>query len=206
MTEAIDIKLNTREFTRHLTHAARRQVPYATAMALTQTAKDAQDETKRKMTGTMRLKSNWAKSGLRITPARKNDGMWRMFAAVGHRDWYMAQQLGRMTVVRKSKEAEYQYIPRGVKRSKTGRITKAMTPARLLKKRNVFMVKTGSERAAIYQKKGQKLILMYSAVKHQTVSPAMSLQDTVAKTAQKTFPRNWVRSMSKAMRTSRAGR
>lgn len=200
----VSIELDHRRHSRFLKRLARKQLPFATARALTWTAKDAQKHVQQAMTGAMQLRSAYVRRGLRITAARKSDGMHRMQSEVGHLDWFMAQQLSHHKHVRRAKAAEYQYIPRQVRRTKTGRIPKNMKPAQVLKKPNVFMVETGKDRAAIYQKtRPGHLKLLYSAVKSQTIEPALSLEDEVNDVAGRRLQRNWTRSMSLAVRNAK---
>jgi len=201
--EIFDIKLDTRKHTRWLDDIAQRQIPFAVAKTLTMTAKDAQGEIGTEMTGVMALRSNYVKAGLKITPARKKDGLHRMTSEVGHKDWYMAQQMGRTSTVRKSRNSEYQFIPRGVRRTKTGKITKSFRPSQVFKKKNVYFTQTGKDRGYVFQRKAGRSILLYSAIKQQTVKPKMDLQRTANLTAAKRLDRNFVKSMRQAMRSAR---
>ncbi|MEH6630178.1 MAG: hypothetical protein V7776_05105 [Halopseudomonas aestusnigri] len=182
-------------------------MPFAMAQALTHTAQDAQKNTAKAMTGAMAIKSRYmtSKSQLSIAKARKADGLHRMSATVGHKNWSMAEQMGEKTTIRRPNTAKFLYKPIGVKKTKTGKIPRAMHPSRIFKKKNVFLSKT-SKSEGIYQHYGPKQAkrrLLYIRIKSQTVRPAMSFNDTVKKTAAKRLNKNFGRSLGRAMRSAR---
>lgn len=197
-----DIKLDTRKHTRWLDDIAHRQLPFAVAKTLTLTAKDAQGDIGTEMTGVMSLKSNYPKAGLKINPARKKDGLHRMTSEIGHKDWYMAQQMSSTTTVRKSRNADYQYIPRAVRKTKTGKISKANRPSNIFKK-NVFFSKNGRDGGSIFQGKAGRSILLYSAIKQQTIKPKMDMHRTANLTASRRLDKNFINSMRIARRSAR---
>lgn len=207
MKQFIDIKFNTDRLERSFDQLRRKQMPFAMAQALTHTAQDAQQDTAKAMTGAMALKSNYLtrKSQLSITKAKKNDGLHRMSATIGHKNWSMAEQMGEKSITRRPATSKYLYKPIGVKKTKTGRIPRAMHPSRIFKKKNVFLSKTNNSEG-IYQHYGPKQTkrrLLYVRIKSQTIRPAMSFHDTVRKTASKRLNKNFGRSMGRAIRSAR---
>ncbi|WP_299377497.1 hypothetical protein [uncultured Kiloniella sp.] len=203
----MDIEFKTSKLERSFDHLRRKQMPFAMAQALTHTAQDAQTDTAKAMTGAMALKTSYLtrKGQLSITKARKSDGLHRMAATVGHKNWSMAEQMGEKTTIRRPNTSKYLYKPIGVKKTKTGKIPRALHPSRVFKKKNVFLSKTGNSEG-IYQHYGPKRSkrrLLYIRIKSQTIRPAMSFNDGVKKTASRRLNKNFGRSMSRALRTAK---
>ncbi|MEP3245120.1 MAG: hypothetical protein ABJN40_13240 [Sneathiella sp.] len=204
MTEKLfDIELDTHKHTRWLSSIAREQLPFAVARTLTMTAKDAQGTLKDEMSEKMTIRTGWVKAGLKITPARKKDGLHRMTSIVGHIDWYMAQQMGKQSKVRSARKNDYQFIPRAIRRTKTGKISKANRPGRILRKKNVFFQKRSKGYGAIVQKRRNRLVTLYSATKKQTIKPKMDLHQTSGQMATRRMNKNFVVAMRGAMRSAR---
>ena len=204
--DLITMRTNSAEFTRWMNGVAREQVPFATAQALTMTAKDAQVDLRNKAAEDLTLRNAHTKRGIRIQRANKRDGLYRMNAQVGSIDWYFADQADEGESTRKPQQARYRYIPVKARKNKARRIPKRMTPAALASAKNVFWQDQDDGTALVYRRKGRggsKLELLYVAVPIQKVKPAFSLADTVRGTAQRKMRRNFIRSMQKAIRTAR---
>ena len=203
MTQTFDIKLDMAKHIKHLDWIAKTQIPFAVARALTITAKDAKEAIGKEMTGAMTLRSNYVKAGLHVTAARKKDGLNRMTSVVGHKDWYMAQQMGKRTVERKSRNSKYQFIPRGVRRTKTGKISKNNRPSNIFKRKSVFFHETGNGRGYIFERRGGRSKLLYSAIPKQTIKPKMDFEKEAQQTAGKRLNINFIHSMRIARRSAR---
>ncbi|MCP3916157.1 MAG: hypothetical protein GY711_11425 [bacterium] len=108
----------------------RKQVPFATALALTRTAQDAQAAAKRRMQKVFTLRSKWAEGGVRIRRAEKRD--WpNTRAVVGHLDaMFVLHETGG---IRRPRSGHRFAIPtRAVRRTKTGKISKARRPSHVI--------------------------------------------------------------------------
>lgn len=93
MPDPISISVDLRRFNAWTSAAIARQVPYATARALTALAKAAQTEIRAHLgdPGRFRLRSTWTARGIRIVPAEKRDYP-ACQAIVGSRDEYLVLQ------------------------------------------------------------------------------------------------------------------
>lgn len=205
MTEPLSLTVNTAEFNRWLNGVAREQIPFASAKALTLTAKDAQAALKSAAAGAMTLRNQHTARGLRIRPADKRDGMG-MKAEVGSKDWYMADQAGEREEVRSPQSAKYRYIPKKARPSKTARIPKRMTPAAIAGNPNAFWRHKPDGTALVLERTGRggkSLRLLHVAVPKQRLNPAMSLADIVQATASRRIRRNFVLSMQQAIKSAR---
>ena len=67
-----------------------KQARFASILALTRTAKNAQREVKKSLQRNFRLRNKWTQGGIRIKPAMKTDKP-EPYAEVFSRDWYIAQ-------------------------------------------------------------------------------------------------------------------
>lgn len=200
----ISMTINTAEFNRWLNGVAREQVPFATAKALTMTAKDAQGDLRGAAGQSMTLRNQHTDRGLRISRAEKRDGMLGMKSEVGSIDWYAADQMDERSNIRQPQAARYRYIPVKARPNKARAIPKRLKPAALVNSPKTFWRPKPGGGALIYERIGRgghKLRLLYVAVPRQRVEPAMSLADTVRATATRKLRRNFILSMGQAMRT-----
>ena len=201
----IDIEFPIEKVRRQFNDLKRKQMPFAMALAITQTAKDARESIRKEMSAEMQLRSNFLTraSQLQVISANKNDGLHRMKAIIGHKHWAMAQQMGNQSVTRTPNRARYLFKPIAVKRTKTGRIPKRLKPSHVLDQKNVYLHK-GPKGPAIYQHYGQgkqSRRLLYVLVRHQKINPAMSMSKTVSKVTAKQLSKNFGSAMRRALRT-----
>lgn len=199
----IALEFDPRAFNRWLNRVAQKQVPFATARALTWTAKDAQAAIRQKVQSSMILRRKWALSGIRIKAAQKRHGLNGMFAEVGSVDWFMADQLGETSNVRKPRSSRYRAIPRKVRRTRASAIPRSKRPKALLSRSNVFVQERVKGRPAIWQRQAKGLKLLYTLTPEQRITPVFSFNDAVAKLAADRFPRHWLRSMNEAVATAK---
>lgn len=205
--KTIDVKIDTLKFNRHLTALARKQIPFATALSLTTTAKDVQADTRDQIRDSMTVRRKGVLAGVGIRAARKSDGLTRMSSEVGHRDWYMKEQMGNKTVTRRPASGQFLMIPRAVRKSKKASISKGRRPRPLVEKPKFFLKKTDGNRTAVYQrygtKKKPKLRLMYSGTTKQTINPKFNFYDHANRTIRRSGQRNFNRAMGKALKAGK---
>src|SRR3990167_1517385 len=87
-SDAIQVKFEIAPFLRALSKVVRTQLPFATALALTNTAKDAQAYLRSHLGDTFHVRSAWTDKGIRFTKATKSN----LEATVGSKDSYMERQ------------------------------------------------------------------------------------------------------------------
>ncbi len=130
------------------------QLPYATALALTRTAQDAQAEIKRGLPRRFKLRNRWVEQGIRVKAARKGPAPE---AVVHSRDGFMFLQEvggtklphGRALAIPGHEQPDYV----------AGRsIRKANRPRALLAKPAHFVapLRHGSKQLGIFQRMGRK--------------------------------------------------
>lgn len=202
----ISISINTAEFNRWMNGVARQQVPFATAQALTQTAKDAQGDLKAEAGRMMTLRNAHTARGIRIKRADKRDGINAMNSQVGSIDWYVEGQSQDGDSTRTPRQSRYRYIPVKARTNKARSIPKRLKPSALAASPKVFWRHKSNGSALVYQRmgrKGNKLKLLYVAVPQQRIKPKLSLAKTVTLTAQRRLRRNFIKSMGKAIKSAR---
>jgi hypothetical protein len=141
-TSLVRVTTNWREVYRYLDRAARRQVPFASALALTRLAQLGQLRVRANLPSRFHLRSGWVSGGIRVIPARKGD--WpRQFSAVGSRDDFMALQETGGT--KRPRKAASLAIPGlSTARGAGGRISRGQRPRALLRKRRYFTQRLGA--------------------------------------------------------------
>lgn len=206
MAMRIDVRMDVRDINRKM-RAFSSEFAFATAKALTDTAKNAQSEIRNKeLPRAFDLKNKWTQSGIRITPAKKD----MPSASVYSRDWYLTDhEHGK---IRFPFQGKYIAIPgRGLSIGKSGRITKAKRPNAVMRRPNVFIVtlrKSGLK--AIVQRprkkadaKAGKLNVLYILKPKVNIKEKLRFEETVAEVVNKRFRRNYIRALSRAIKTIR---
>ena len=208
----ITVQLDPRRFNRWLNAQAQKQVPFAAAKALTNLAKDAQSVIRSDIQRTMTIRRPWALKGIQVKAAQKRDGLGRMQAEVGSKDWFMADQLDDTSSVRKT--SKKQFLPYAARRGgKSASIPKGLRPAAVT---SSAMASTGGQdgryffkkgrggRSMLYQNlRGKKLRLMYTVGPEQTIRPKMRLSESVRVAVSGKVEREFVKQMQAAIRSAR---
>lgn len=182
-------------FARDIERTTRSQLPFVMAKTLTDTAKDGQTGLRDDMAGKMTLRSSWASKGIRIAPARKSDGLKRMQAEVGSKDWFMADQLGEANTIRQPKTSKYRYIPKAARPTKASKIPKRLRPGAVLSGKYAFVTRSKNGGISVFKRTIKGLTLMYQGIKAQTIKPKVSLRLSVQQSTRaklvSNFERNW---------------
>jgi hypothetical protein len=179
-------------FTRNMDDAARRQVPFAIARALTWTAKDAQGDVQADLPKRFTLRNNWVKNGIRITPATKASPQ----AVVGSLEPFMERQ--ETGGAKRSRGGHRVAVP---KTKPTRIIPRAQRPSAIRNKPRVFTIKTASG-AGIVRRQGKArypLQLLYWLKRGVQVKPAFGFKGTTGTTVRDRFGPNFIESLSQAM-------
>ncbi len=186
----------------------RSQLPFATALALTNSARFAQREIRQALPHRFEIRSPFIERGVRIETASKANleaaVLWRAPGGPDRRGFakYLArQETGGIT----QPTGRYTALPRRVKRGATGLIGKANRPAALLKRRNVFVQDDGKN-AAIYQRVGKKApprLLYYLTEKPARYRPRWEFRETAVAAVRRVWRREFGKAFAKAIATRR---
>lgn len=140
--ETIKVQADLRGFQKWAARAVGRQVPFATAKALTKTALEARDAVRAGLPARFEIRSTWTARGVTINPASKSDYP-NAYAEVGTRhEWMVLQETGG---AKAPKYAGSLAIPTKagqkypvVRRTSSGKIPKRGRPKALLKSGKAF--------------------------------------------------------------------
>ncbi|MDZ5647168.1 hypothetical protein [Nitrospirillum sp. BR 11828] len=184
------------------------QLPYAVALALTNTAKDAQEAVRASMPAHFTLRRDWVVQGIRIVPATKQLPV----AMVYSRDQFMAlQETGGLKIP----HGKHIAIPLpAVRPTPTALIAKDDLPRNILP---TLRAKGGGLTAVVTMKNGHKFIarlrngagkgnrldLLYYLVDDATLKPRLGLEDITRKVVDRRFVQHLDAALTQAMRTAR---
>jgi hypothetical protein len=192
------VEIDVRATLRDLDKLARKQAPFAVALALTMTAKDAQAEVKRTLPEKFTIRTPWVAKGIRIEPARKSD--WpRVRSAVLSKNKFMALQEFGGTKTGKSGGSVA--VPAGARKTPRQTTPRSRWPGALLK-RGAFILKT-ARGPAIARRRGAGVQILYGLERAVRIKPRFAMGATVKKVAAETFAKNFETALARAMRTAR---
>ena len=149
----ITIKFDFAELSSNLNEMARDQIPFASALALTRLAQEAQTFVRGDLPSHFIIRNGWAQRGIQVKAASKKD--WpQAEAEVGTRDEFMARQM--LGGVKTSLTGRQLAIPKAARMSPQALTPKSKWPSALLKKAGIFLQtpKTGNMagRTAVFQR------------------------------------------------------
>lgn len=191
------------EMTKHLDTLQRKQIPFATALALTRTAQDAREAVREVMPKRFTIRKPYVVRGVAIQKATKK----RLRAIVFHRDKYMAdQEYGGQ----RYPQRRFHVIPLGIRKHKKQNISKAKLPSRVKLKPTVSLVdsiknkrdKLILQRVGRGKNVGRKTLYLLKRGR-QKIKPRFGMDRTVRTTVRRRFTKNFGRAIAKALRTAR---
>lgn len=213
----VQVRTNIAELYRYLDKAARSQVPFATAVALTRMAQAGQARYRSELPKKFELRSTWTARGILIKPAKRSE--WpRPFAIVGSRDDYMVlQEQGGTKRPKKGRELAIpgERFARKL-RGGGGRIPRSRRPKQLIaKKKQYYLTQLQSGRS-----KGMPAILKRRKGKHDTtrdrvvyifrrdghIRPRADFRTTVTRRAQELYGPLFTRALNQALATPKRPR
>lgn len=175
-----------------------RQIVFAAAVALTTTAKQAQESSINAVRSTFTTRGNWFlpgnKFGVRVTPARKEN----LSASVHtEADWLaLHEKSGTKTPKGRSLAVPTE----NVRRTKRQLITRAQRPKNL---KRAFVIKTRSG-PVLFQRKNKRLIVaLYNLEPKGRIRKASTVVEPTVKVAARRFGSNFGIALKKALETTR---
>lgn len=179
-----------------------KQLPFATARALTLTAKDAQTAIRAGMPGRFTIRNAWSQRGIIVKPADKNVIPARSAVMVGDIwNYLFIQEQGGEKMPTASAHLA---IPEDVRSSPMQILRRALRPKALLARKDVFIKDLGGGNQAIYQRlPDHKLKLLYILVPDAHVKPRLGLAETALKIGNERWAINFAASLQAAMMSAR---
>jgi len=183
------------------------QIPFATALALTWTARDARTQLKADLPATFTIRSGWVAKGIRFEKARKTDDP--IAAEVGHLDDYMKLQAEGGT---RQTSTQSVAVPVGIRKTPQTRTTPAKWPRRLLRKRKHFIAPLSASISTLglFRRRGgrrnPRLDLLYVMAERAVVPKRWPLEETVEQVVADVWPENARKALEKALASGRRRR
>ncbi len=187
------------EATRYLNALQRKQIPFATAKALTETASDARDEIVRGLDRKFTLRSMWWKPrtrfGFNIKAAKKTDLEAEVFTRA---PWMKLHETGG---IKKPAQGKHLAVPSSfVRRNKRNKITTANRPRNL---KNSFVGTGKNGQKTIFQRKRKQVIPMYFLERDAQIRERLQFRDTAQRVVNKRWMRNFNKALDHALRTAK---
>jgi hypothetical protein len=182
-----------------------KQVTFATALALTQTAKDAQGAVIGDIESTFTVRNNWDKPsnkfGIRITPATK-DHLTSVVRTDA--DWLNLHEEGGIKIP----EGHFIAIPTSnVRRTKKQIVQKGQRPKALFGKRDFLILTKKNRRPVLFQRFGRgkrsDIKAMYVLVPRGQIKRESTVFDPVQKTVERVFGQNFSKALQRAIATAK---
>jgi hypothetical protein len=186
------------------TFDAEKQVRFAVARSLTQTAKEAQKNVLADIGATFTVRNNWAQPsnamGVKALPASKTD----LSAAVATRaDWLIPHETGEDKVP----EGRHLTIPsKNVRRTKRDIVARSQRPRALRGKRDVVLPLKGGG-LGLFQRRGRgkggKLVFLYTMRRRASIRRQPTLVEPTVRTFERKFGALIEKNLREAFRTAR---
>lgn len=204
----LDVRADFRPFARTLDELARRQVPFATARALTEMANAAAVANRRALPSIFDKPTPFTMAGIAVKPARKNDLVARVFVKDRQAEYLVLEETGGTRKPERSKHGgsgggQALVMPKAIKRNAFGNIPFRGLAA-LRKRKDVFVGKTDSGTGGFFRRLAggrlQALVLFIAAAKYK---PRFGFKARVIKVATATMVPAFRQALAKALATAR---
>lgn len=190
----VSVRSNSKQFMRQMTKAQRSQLPFATARALTWTAKDAKVAVEKRIGTAFDRPTPYTQKAVATQPATKARQFSRVLIKDRQAEYLIRQEEGGT----RTPKGTALVVPAGIRRNKYGNIARGGV-RRLLARQDTF---SGVIRGTpgIWQRTragGMKLLIAYEP--KAEYKPRFKFAQTVEKEAQRAFPDNFERSFRDAV-------
>jgi len=184
------------DMSRWLSTAAEKQIPFATAQALNQTAFTARQEIQADIRRNMKLRTDFIPNSVVVTKATKSN----LSCSVGllDRAGFMSIQEDGGTRTPNSGHAVMSIADENVSRTSQGGAIKSQRPTALLNNKNYFI-----KNNTIFQRAGKNLVAMWNFVKQKHYTKRMHFTATAEKVAVRDYATNFINAFEKALATMR---
>jgi hypothetical protein len=205
----IRVSSDVERFTRGMDEAARDQVPFALARALTWTAQDAQRDVREELPKRFTIRRSYVSDSVRITPAKKKSPV--AIVGVTDRAAFMERQETGFTGAKPTRRGHRAAVPVRKARDTAGFPNKAalvgrgQLPSRVRDKPRVFLVTTPFG-AGILRREGKDrypVTILYWLKRGVRIKPAFGFKGTTGDSVRRAFGKNFVASLEEAIAHAR---
>lgn len=194
----LEIGSNAKQWAKDFEGIRKKQIPFATAVALTRTARDANEAVRESLPKKFTIRSKGLLKGWRVEPARKKD--WpNCQAGVGSKDafWLLHERGG----TKRAKSGTIAIPTKAVKRTKAGRVQKSQRPSPLIEKGRAFPTKTTIEKSKAGRKDRRRLLFFRR--KSVRIKKGLGAGKTVLTSTRKVYGTHFERELRAAMKSHR---
>lgn len=193
----LEIGSNAKQWRRDFEAIRTKQIPFATAVALTRTARDANEAVRASLTKNFTIRSKGLIKGWRIDPARKKD--WpNCQAGVGSKDafWLLHESGG----TKRAKSGTIAIPTKLVKRTKAGRVPPSLRPSPLIDKGKAYPEKTAILKSKAKRSDGRRTLFLRR--KKVRIRPALGAGKTVLASTRHAYGEHFEREMRVAIKSA----
>lgn len=198
----VELTLDTTvpDLAKALTDLQRKQLPFATALAITTTLKDAQTDLRDELPDRFTIRNNFLEKGIRIRPATKR----RLEGSVFTVDEILRLQIEGGT---KGGRGHRLALPRSVKTNARGIVTRANRPRNLRSKSKHFLAPVRRGGMGLFKRSGKKrypIVLLWRLLDGSARIDSRFDFDRIAnRSIDKHWNKNFGRALAKALSTAR---
>jgi len=196
----ISIGFDLAPFRRWVSDLVKKQIPFATALATTRVAKDAQAELQDEIDEHFISRTKFVERGVRIKAASKA----RPIAHVGSRDEFMRLQAEGGT---KEGQGDGVAVPVGARLRPTSRTPPGKWPGAVLKKARHFTQKLPSGDKGVFRRMGRgrsrKVRLLWHLTNKVNVPKRWPIRETVERVVRKQWRKRAKEALRQALKTAR---
>ena len=196
----VSFRSNLKDVERDLSDAARRQLPFATSIALNDTAEDVRKNETKRLNKTFDRPTPFTRKAFGVRKSTKRRLEARVFAKPIQAKYLSIQEEGGTT---KPKKRAF-VVPEKIRTNKYGNIPKGSVKRNLANQKVFSGTPKGAGRGAgIYKRQGKKLVKLINYTTRATYKPRLGFQRSAKKTASVRFPVHFERSLKKAFASRR---
>lgn len=209
------MELEVSQLPNYIDDIAKRQMPFATASALTQTASAIGKHMANLTASSMNTLTPFSRthrtariggapspaSSYATIPANKRDGMDKMFAELGNQHWGISEQIDQSSTDRTPNKTKYLWVPL------QGRV-RGFSPGKALNQKRTFLVHTKrSNQVFIGRNKGRgtarRTSWLFVARRRQTITPRINFHSVAKRYAYRLMNIYIARELEKAIATAK---
>lgn len=210
------IKVDVSEATKYLNSIAAKQLPFATSLAINETAKRVQEAQREEVKKHMKIRRPWVLQGVKIIAWARKNMLSAIITIDAERDFLAKFEDGGM----KRPRGEHIAVPDSVRRTKADIVSRGQRPksfnfreagsgpeAKILKgNRRTFIIERPDGSGGIYQRYGKganAIRRLYSFTSDALIHPILHFHDTAKRVVPQVFATEFRKAFERAMATAR---